>query len=230
MTARWLSLALVFALAACAGDGGKKKEAKEAEPKSPMERVERLCQAACARGLRCDEAPVDTCLASCRLEKAPRMHVFRAKFVFAYADCLDKLGCTKELDRCREVAMATVMEDPDERAKREAKKDETKDEDDETTEEKPKKKLKKKLKKQKPDPVAEKKRKREAAAAEDARELYRRCHDRRIGCDATKTDSAWDDRCDMAVALNDGGRERVRECLREPCGQLRRCLQDAVSW
>lgn len=225
--ARWLAVPLLIAICACGGDDKKKKEAKEAKPKSPMERVERLCQAECARELRCEEEAIDTCLSSCRLSKSPRMHVFSAKFVFAYADCLDALGCKKDLRLCREVAIATVMEDPIERAKKDAKKaqdDESPDEE-KKGDEKEGAKKKKAKKKPKPDPAAERKLARDAAAAEEARDLYARCHDRRIGCDAT-----YGERCDLSVALNDGGRERVRKCLARPCGQIRRCLQDAVSW
>jgi hypothetical protein len=215
----------VLVAASCGGGDKKPKEAKKAKPPTPALRAERLCEAGCARNLRCDEEEMKPCMHTCRLDRTGRMHVYRPRFVFAYADCLDKLPCDKDAGRCQAVAVATVMEEPEDEAEDKsddkAKKGDGKKKD---TKKKDAKKDKKKSKKKK-DPEAEKKRKREAEAAVVARALYQRCHDRRIGCDAT-----WDSRCTAVAALNDGGRERSRECLGLPCTQIRRCLQDAVSW
>ncbi len=245
----WASLLVVAA--SCGGDE------KQKEPKTPTaaERAERVCKATCARNMRCDEGddeePLDEqdCLWACRRDRTARMHVVRHEFASAYADCLDQLGCKEDPTRCREVAIATLLlgpeeeTDADDAAKKakgagdgasdagEAPKDEERDADEAPNGDKKgpsaKKAAKKdpRAKKDKKDPKAEKKRKEAEAAAVTARELFRRCHDRRMSCDET-----WDERCNAAVALNDGGRERVRECLRLPCSQIRRCLQDAVSW
>lgn len=218
MTMRWLVLSLLMLVVSCGGDGDTKKS-KQGKPPTLAQRADRVCVAQCAREQRCRDDGGEECLHSCRQERARRLHVYRSRFVFAYADCLDRLSCDKDVGRCQAVAVAEVMADPP---------DDTVDEAEDgagggapAKGKKPKPKPKKKKK----DPVAERKRLEEVAAAEVARELYQRCHDRRIGCG-----ESWDDRCNAAAALNDGGRERVRACLGLPCTQIRRCLQDAVSW
>ena len=221
MTMRWLVMG-VLVLVACGSEGDTKKT-KKAKPPTLAQRADRVCVAQCDREQRCGDDGATGCLDSCRQERARRLHVYRSRFVFAYADCLDRLACDKDVGRCQAVAVAEVMADPvDETEDPEAGaggKADAKDKADAKGKgPKPKKKKKK-------DPEAERKRLEEVAAAEAARELYQRCHDRRIGCG-----ESWEDRCNSAAALNDGGRERVRACLGLPCSQIRRCLQDAVSW
>ncbi len=227
MTTRSVIISLWMALlvSSCGGDK-KKKKVKEPKPPSPMARLETVCQATCARDERCaddederDDLDDDSCLRTCRTERAHRMHVFRPKFVSAYGECLERLDCDKDVGRCLAVAVATVMEDPDERQK--SKDEKAKSDDDKT---KPPKK-KKKDKKKKVSPKAAKKLKEEKLAAEAARHVFRRCHDRRVGCDGT-----WSERCNAAVAFNDGGRARVLDCLRMPCDRVRTCLRDAAAW
>ena len=221
-----LAVPLAVSLAGCGGDDAKTKKAKEAKvpkPASPAERAEVICQADCTRGARCDDTETEPCLKRCRQDLTRRMHVYRPRFAAAYADCLDRLPCSQEIGRCQVVAVATVMEDPDADAKKAEK--EKADKEKKAKQDGDKKKKKPDVPPKKKDPRVEKQKAEQREAARVARELFSRCHDRRVACDGQ-----WEERCNAAAALNDGGRARVRACLAEPCDQVRRCLQDAVNW
>jgi hypothetical protein len=100
---------LLVALLACGGDDAAKKGKKKPEkPPTPAARAERLCKARCARERRCDDRDMDACLEACWRDRTGQMHAYQPKFVSAYADCLDKLACDKDVEQCRDRAVATM--------------------------------------------------------------------------------------------------------------------------